>query len=570
MAYDLKITNATIVDGTGAPRQHGDVGVVDGRIVATGDAPDSASSTIDADGLVVAPGFVDLHTHLDAQALFDPLLSISSWHGVTTVVAGNCGFGLAPTQPEHRDLMMRSLESVEGMDYACLREGLGDDWGFVSFAEYLDAVERRGIGVNFAAYIGHTPVRLFVMGEAATERAATTPEIAVMKAIVKEALDAGAIGFSTSKVPSHIVWDGRQAPSRAAEADEIFELASALGEAGRGVFMCALGPGLSIPEIAAITERTGRPATFAGILTDMGGPGQHRRLLDKLTEARARGVPVIAQMSSRPLMVDFSMYEPYMLTNGAPAVMRLEPLEDLFSSVFKEDTVEGKMAVYRQPGFREEMMRLTNTPGWHTMLWANTVIVEAADQPELEQRGLVDVARERGVHPSELLLDLSLANRLETRFGMAYVNTDLDEIEMMLKYDGTQIGLSDSGAHINQICDACYPTDFLARWVRDRQAVSLEEGVAMLAGRPAEFLGLGNRGRIAPGCAADLVLFDPDTVGAGTPYRVRDLPARTARLVSDAIGVEAVIVNGEVLRRGGETAVDPDGPLPGHVVRSSL
>lgn len=567
--YDLKLANASIVDGSGTPARHGDVGVVDGRIVAVGDAPEASRSTIDVEGRVVSPGFIDLHTHLDAQALFDPMLSISSWHGVTTAIAGNCGFGLAPTRLEHRDLMMHSLESVEGMDYACLAEGLGDDWGFISFSQYLDAVERSGVGINFAAYIGHTPVRLFVMGEEATERSATQGEIDAMRAIVLDALMAGAIGFSTSKVPSHVVWDGRPAPSRAADLDEILQVASALGDAARGVFMCALGPGLSIPEVSTITERTGRPATFAGILTDMGGRGQHRRLLDRLADARARGIPVVAQMSSRPLMVDFSLFDPYMLTNGATAVMRLESLEGIFGMIFKEATVEGKIAAYQRPGFREEFRKLTDSREWHELLWANTIIIDAPGNSDLEQRGLVDVAQERGLHPSELLLDLSLASRLETRFGMAYVNTDLSEIESMFKLDGLQIGLSDSGAHINQICDACYPTDFLGRWVRDRQAVSLEEGVAMLASRPAEFLGLVGRGRIKVGYAADLVVFDPDTVGASTPYRVRDLPARTARLVSDAQGVEAVIVNGTIVRRSGKDAVEPGGALPGAVLRST-
>lgn len=566
--YDLKIRGAEIVDGSGAPRSRGDLGVVDGKIVAVGDAPDAARRTIDADGLVAAPGFVDVHTHLDAQVFFDPLLGISSWHGVTTVIAGNCGFGIAPTRPEFREVMMHSLESVEGMDYDCLREGLGDEWGFVTFPEYLDAVSRKGVGVNFAAYVGHTPVRLFVMGEAATERAATPEEIQQMAAIVREAIDAGAIGFSTSKVQSHIVWDGRPAPSRQAELDEIVALADGLGESGRGVFMCALGPGLSIGELMTITTRTGRPATFAGILTDMGGPGQHRRLLDRLDKARAEGHPIIGQISSRPLMVEFSLFEPYMLTNGAPAVMRLPTLEDLFSPVFKEESVEGKLAAYQDATFRAEFRRFTDGDDWLGRIWRHMVVLEADDK-SLEQRLVVDIAAERGVHPSDVLLDLSLTSKLQARFGMGYVNTDEAEIETLLTHPGTQIGLSDSGAHINQICDACYPTDFLARWVRERQAVTLEEGIAMLASRPAAMHGLADRGILRPGYAADIVLFDLDEVRAGTPRRVRDLPADTPRLVADAIGIEAVIVNGTVIRHGGDYVVDPAADrLPGEVIRS--
>src|SRR5262245_41759521 len=252
MDYDLRISGGTLVDGSGRPGVRGDVGIAGGRVVALGDAPGSAAQTIDATGLVVAPGFVDLHTHYDAQVLWDPLLSISPWHGVTTVVMGNCGFGVAPTRPAHRGLILRTLEKVEGMSLACLEAGLGADWPFETFPQYLDAVERRGMAINVGAFVGHTPVRLYVMGEEATERAATPDEVARMRALVAEALAAGALGFATSKAPTHVGYAGRPVPSRVAEIAEIAALAGALGAAGRGIMQATVGPGLFFDEFAAL------------------------------------------------------------------------------------------------------------------------------------------------------------------------------------------------------------------------------------------------------------------------------------------------------------------------------
>jgi N-acyl-D-amino-acid deacylase len=243
MDYDLTISGGTIVDGTGSPGRRGDVGIKDGRVVALGEAPGKAARDIDATGRVVCPGFVDVHTHYDAQVLWDRLLSISPWHGVTTVVMGNCGFGIAPVRKDHRQLLIQTLEKVEGMSAAALHEGLGD-WGFETFPQYLDLVEKRGSAINVAALIGHTPLRLYVMGEEATERAATAQEVAAMRRIVREALDAGALGLATSKLQAHVGFGGRPVPSRAADFEEVRALASTIKDAGHGMLQTTLGPGL--------------------------------------------------------------------------------------------------------------------------------------------------------------------------------------------------------------------------------------------------------------------------------------------------------------------------------------
>src|SRR5215470_520816 len=273
---DLLVRGGMLADGTGSPIRRGDVGIRNGRIAAIGAVSGSATRVIDAEGAVVAPGFVDIHTHYDVQVFWDRMLSISPWHGVTSVVMGNCGFGIAPTRPGHRDLVLRTLESVEGMSLDALRAGVGTDWPFERFPSFLDAIARRGTAINVGALVGHTPVRLWVMGEEATEREATDDEIVAMRALVAEALAAGALGFATSKSPTHVGWEGRPVPSRAAAPTEIETLAGCLADVGRGVMQATLGPGLFLSEFTAIARRTGRPITWTALLGGMLGPDGHR------------------------------------------------------------------------------------------------------------------------------------------------------------------------------------------------------------------------------------------------------------------------------------------------------
>jgi N-acyl-D-amino-acid deacylase len=546
--YDLKIENGLIVDGTGAPGTIGDIGIVGDRIVAVGDAGDRATTTIDASGRVVAPGVIDVHTHLDAQVLWDPRLGISPEHGVTTVVFGNCGFGVAPTHASDRETIMRTLENVEGIDFDCMKVGLGDDWGFETFPEYLDALERTPKVINMAGLVGHTPIRHFVMGAAAAERVATDAEVASMRQLVDEALDVGAIGVSTSGSPTHIGAGGKPVPSRFATFEEIVTLAGALHGRDPAIFMCTIGPDLSFPEMRRIAEATGRPVTFGAILADLGGVGRHRSLMERVDAIQRDGLDVIPQVSCRPVLFEFNLREPYALTTSAPGMMRVTLLDELFAPVFESHSREGKLAAYRGEHFAAKFVELTDSSTWHERLWSFTTVVESRRHPEYEQVPITELARKLGKHPAQVVLDLSIESDLEDRFVMGFVNNDEAEVKGLLLHPGTQIGLSDAGAHASMICDACYPTYLLGQWVREKNAIRLEQAVAMLSGRPAKLFGLRDRGVLAAGNAADVLVFDPAVVDAERPRLVFDLPGGAARLVAESRGIDALVVNGQVAR----------------------
>ncbi|MEE9609012.1 MAG: amidohydrolase family protein [Myxococcota bacterium] len=558
MDYDLAIRGGTIVDGSGQPGFRGDLAIRDGVIAALGDAPGRAAETLDASGRVVAPGFVDIHTHYDAQVLWDRMLTISPWHGVTTVVMGNCGFGVAPTRPSHRGLILRTLEKVEGMSLSVLEAGLGEQWPFETFPEYLDAVEARGTAIHVAALVGHTPVRLYVMGEEATERAATAAEIAQMRAIVAEALASGAVGFATSKSPTHMGWEGRPVPSRASELDEVRALAGTLGDAQRGLMQATVGPGLFMNEFAAIAGETRRPVSWTALLSGAMGPGSHRKLLERAAQQQQEGFEVVPQVSCRPLNFEFQWKEPF-------------PFESM--AVFRRISAadfDAKMRAFADPAFRREFRESADS-GMGPALsrwWERTWVASCPTDPSLEERPLAEVARERGGHPSDVALDLGLESKLEARLRVAIMNYDESEVAELLNAPHTVLGLSDAGAHASQLCDACFSTHLLGHWVREKKVLGLEQAVRMLTSRPAEVFGLLDRGRLAVGRPADAVVFDPERVAASPLRRVRDLPAAGDRLVSEAIGIDAVIVNGVSIRRGNADAVDPEGPLPGRVLRN--
>ena len=553
-SFDLLIRGGMLVDGTGAPAIAGDLAIRDGRIAEMGRVRGSARRTLDASGCAVAPGFVDIHPHYDAQVFWDRMLSISPWHGVTTVVMGNCGFGIAPTRPAHRDLILRTLESVEGMSLAALRAGVGDDWPFESFAEYLDAIEARGTAIHVGALVGHTPVRLYVMGEEATEREATPGEIAAMQGLVRDALRAGALGFATSKAPTHVGYAGRPVPSRAASHAEVQALADCLAEAGRGVFQATIGRDLFLRELAEIQQRTGRTVSWTALLQGLFGPDGHRRVLEEIEKLQADGIAVVPQVSCRPLIVEFQWKAPFPFESSP-----------VFQPVSAAD-FEGRKRIYADPAFRASF-RARSQEGVFSTRFGDLVIAEVPGQPQLAERRLADVARERGVDPVDLAFDLGLATELEARFRMPVANSDESEVAALLQHPGTVLGLSDAGAHASQLCDACAPTHLLGHWVREKGALTLEEGVRRLTSSTADHFGIRGRGRLAPGLAADVAVFDPETVGAGALRRVRDFPAGADRLVSDASGMRAVIVSGVPIREDGGDALDPEGPLPGRVLR---
>ena len=547
--FDLKIVGGTLIDGTGSPGRRADVGVKDGRVVALGEGLGDASQTVDAQGLVVAPGFVDIHTHYDAQVLWDPELSISPWHGVTTAVLGNCGFGVAPTRPEHRDLILRTLERVEGMSLSALEEGLGSPWPFQSFPEYMDVLERTALGINVAVMVGHTPIRLWVMGDDATTRAATAPEVAQMRALVRQAMDAGAVGFATSVSKVHVGYAGRPVPSRLAAFDEMLELAGAVGESGHGLIHYNVGRDPLWEAYEQLHAASGRPVVWTSLLAGSLGPGSHRAHLERAAQQRQRGLPIHGQGACRPIQFEFDFRSPVVFDTWAS-----------FEPVRLADDEAQRRAVYADPAFRARVKRQVAGRGPDDAWFAGKeaegdtrrasfqemTISWSADASLLERK-LVDLARERQVDPVDLMLDLALASDLQLRWRMALLNFDESEVSEILADPHVVLGLGDGGAHMSQLCDACHPTYLLGHWVRERAALSLEEAVRRLTSHPADVFGLHDRGRVAPGLPADLVVFDPDRVDAGPLQRVYDLPAGQDRLISRASGIEAVFVNGQRL-----------------------
>ena len=558
MAYDLKITGGSIIDGTGAPRQAGDLGIKDGKVVALGAAPEAARESIDATGRVVAPGFVDIHTHYDAQIIWDRMLTISPWHGVTTVVMGNCGFGVAPTRPQHRDLIVRTLEKVEGISVASLQAGLGEEWPFETFPQYLDAIDARGSAINVGVLLGHTPLRLYVMGEEATERPASEAEVARMRALVREAIEAGAVGLATSKAATHVGFAGKPVPSRAAEFSEVEALASVLGEASKGMMQATIGRGLLFDEFAKLSRDNGIAVSWTALLAGRSRRGVgYREQLARSMELIGQGYKVYPPVTPRPLNFEYQMKEPFVFESMS-----------LFKPVSAAD-VAGRRRLYEDSGFRQAFRtRMDGVPSDFAAGFGATVISECAGDRSLEARLLADVARERGRHPVDLLLDLALATNLEARFRMPVANHDEDEVAELLLNPDMVLGLSDAGAHASQLCDACQGTYLLGRWVREKKALSLEAAIRMLTSRPAEVFGIADRGRLAVGRPADVVVFDPETVGAGPLRRVTDQPGGANRLISEASGIDAVIVNGTILRRHGKDALAADGALPGKLLRN--
>ena len=560
MQYDIKITGGTILDGSGANGYTGDVGIAGGKVVALGDAPGDAVKTIDAAGKYVTPGFVDIHTHYDAQIMWDRMLSISPWHGVTTVVLGNCGFGIAPTRPEHRLLIAETLENVEGMSVEALKSGLGEDWGFVSFPEYLDAIEDRGAAINVGVLLGHTPLRMYVMGEDATEREATDEEVAEMRKLVLEALQAGAIGFATSKARTHVGYRGKPVPSRLAGKRELMDLTGVLGDASLGMIQATIGEGLSYREFAEINEKTGRRISWTALLAGMqfDASGTYKDQLRKSEDLIAAGHDVVPQVTCRPLNFEFTFKAPFVFES---------------SRVFHEvsaGNVDERKKIYANPEFREKFKLMLEKPG-NALAggFPDAIVSNCQSDPELNERSLAEIAKTQGKHIVDVALDLSLANELEIRFRMPIANNNEAEVQELLDHPDTVLGLSDAGAHASQLCDACFSTHLLGHWVRDKGTIPIARAIRMLTSRPAEVFGLSDRGTLAEGKPADVVVFDLETVGASELERVHDLPAGQDRLISKASGIEAVIVNGVLLREQNVDMIEASTKeLPGRLLRN--
>jgi N-acyl-D-amino-acid deacylase len=541
MPADIVVRGGTVFDGSGAPGRAADVAVEGGVIREIG--PNlSGERELDASGCAVTPGFIDIHTHYDAQVFWDPALRPSSYHGVTTVVAGNCGFTIAPTRPEHHDMIVHTLENVEDMDPATLAAGVS--WDFETFPEYLEAIRRRGTALNFTAYIGHSALRLYVMGDAAYERPATAEEIERMCRLVREAIDVGAAGFSTSFSYAHRGVDGKPVPSRFAEDDEVGALFLAAGEACKGMVLITPGKQCSYADVYEWQPRVRRPFTYP-LFAAPGG--RHLEPVRLHEQGLARGADVWPQVTPRPLTMQFTMADAYSLNTGA-----------VFGELLKVgDAV--RLAAYRDPAWRAlASADLENSP--MKPRWETFEVSESEQFRDLQGRRVSDLARERGCSPLDVMCELAVAEDLKTRFRAYIANDDAEEVGRLLTHEHVTLGLSDAGAHVDQLCDAPLPTDLLGTWVRERQLMPLERAVRKLTGEPADIFRFARRGYLREGFWADVCVFDPQTVSPGPTRRVRDFPADAERLTAEEpAGVRHVLVNGVPIRRDGSQVDMVDG-----------
>jgi N-acyl-D-aspartate/D-glutamate deacylase len=535
---DLLLKNGTLVDGTGASARRADVGISNGKIVEVGKPAGAATRTLDAAGLVVAPGFIDPHTHYDAQICWDGATTPSSWHGVTTVVMGNCGVGIAPCKPEAREIAMRDLVNVEAIPFEVLNAGITWDWE--TFPQYLDAAEKRGSSMNLAFLAPLTPFRHYVMGEASMERGATPEETAQIKRLLGEALDAGAYGFSSTLLNQHLGYQGKPLACRNASRDELKAYCNALRERGKGAIEIAMTKQLGVMDdeecalLDFLLEQSGRPVTFIAMF-------DREDISEALRTSLKRAAPMIArgarpQTSPLPLTREMNMRNPFSFA-GFPSWKR----------AFLDKSKPAQAAVYRDPAFRDAFRADLKNPATY-LNWARLTVHEVKNPAlkALEGCTVAELAAARGTDEVDALLDVTLEDDLDNEFTLKSFNSRDDRMAEVLNNRDMLLGLGDGGAHLDMLCDSGYPTYVLGTWVREKKVLTLEEAVRRMTSDPADFFGIRDRGRIMPGMAADLVLFDPATVGsAGRPERLFDLPGGGKRMVMRSRGVSMTLVNGE-------------------------
>jgi N-acyl-D-amino-acid deacylase len=557
--FDLVIKDAEILDGSGAKATHGDLAVSNGKIVEIGPNLGGAKETVNADGLALAPGIIDGHTHYDAQITWDPFVDPSPALGVTTAVLGNCGFTIAPCKPADRDITMRHLTHVEGMSLDALRAGIR--WGFESFPQYLDMLQKQGVGPNVACFSGHSSVRTWVMGADATERAATDEEIGKMANLVREAMAAGAIGFASSTAEAHNGEGGTPMPSRLADDKELRTLVKAMGESGRGVYMLTKGSKTSIPYLEEIAAEVKRPVVIAALFHSNTNPTAAFTWLQQVNEARARGHKLVAQTSCCPLSMDFTFKSPYLFESmeaWKPAMVAHDP--------------QALKKIYADPSWRNSVRRELDERRGRLLFnseWNKLFIVETAKEQnsKLEGATLAEVAKAQGKDPLDCILDLALSEDLDTTFVAQLLHNDDTEVGKILADPNTHISLSDAGAHLTFFCDAGFGLHLMGHWSRDLGVLDLPQAVHRLTGQPAKLFGIQGRGLLKQGYAADLMLFDPKTVDRGPKRRAHDLPAGAARLTGSAIGLHGVWINGARVANDKGFCADPKS-RPGEVLRS--
>jgi len=563
--YDLVIKNGVVIDGSGMPRYRADVGVKDGRIATLGRISAQADETIDAEGHIVSPGFVDGHTHMDGQIFWDPIGTSSCYHGVTSVVMGNCGFTLAPCREKEADLVFRNLERAEDIDRNALLAGI--DWRWETFPEFLDVLEALPKGINYSGYMGHSALRTYVMGERAFSEAATDDEIAIMARHVKDAVRAGAMGFSTSRSVNHLTSDDRPVASRAASWDELGAMVRAMGEMNAGILEIAGEPtGISTKRAApyfnglkALSVETGRPITF-GMFSSRIKPDAWRRWFDVVEEAAAEGGRLFVQVHSRALSVLLSFETSTPFDNW-----------DVWRDIRALPLEEQKQA-FRDPETKAKLVQAANQPYEGPQVvgaearppdWDWTFIMDTVEGPH---RSIAEVADERGINPVELMIDLALEKDFKLFFRQPIANELQDQALALMKHPRSVVTFSDAGAHVSQIMDNSLQSHIFSHWVRREQAFTLEEAVRLVTYDTATHWGFHDRGLLREGMAADIVVFDPETIGGRMPEVVADLPAGAKRLKQTADGIRATIVNGAVLLRDNEHT----GALPGKLLRGPL
>jgi N-acyl-D-amino-acid deacylase len=563
MAYDLVIRNGTVVDGTGTARKQADVGIVDGKVTELGKITGHAKRTIDASDLVVAPGFIDPHTHFDAQIWWDSLVTSSCWHGVTSVVMGNCGVGIAPCRPEAREIATWDLVNVEGIPFDVLDKGI--PWEWETFPQYMNAARKREFGLNLAFLAPLTPFRHFVMGEASMERAATTEEIANIKALIKEAVAAGAFGWTTTAILQHIGYKGRPLACRLASNDELKAYCNALRELGRGSIELALtkSPGIMADDeyqmLDLLLTESDRPVTWLALMDRDDNHEAAQRTLRKSEPLIRRGA--IPQINALPLFNEISLLSPFIFASypsWKPAFNR--PPEEMAE-------------VYRSRSFRQGFRKDLETPRTFGGNWS-LVAVQEVNNPLLKpllNRTITDIARERGKDPLDTFFDIALEDDLKTHFVIALFNVDEKRVAKLVADSRLLIGLSDGGAHVDMHDNAGYVTYVLGTWARNKQILTLEQAVQRITSHPADFWGIKDRGRLVQGLAADVCVFDFNQVGPSSEPPLKsqqwrsDLPGGGRRLIWPVDrGVKYTIVNGEVVYENAQ----PTGVLPGRVLHS--
>jgi N-acyl-D-aspartate/D-glutamate deacylase len=561
---DIVIRGGTLVDGTGAPATEGDLGIRDGQIVAIGEVEEAATREIDADGLIVAPGFVDPHTHYDAQLFWDPVASPSNVHGVTSVIGGNCGFTLAPVHEQDADYLRRMMAQVEGMPLAALEQGV--PWSWETFEQYLAALDGN-IGVNAGFLVGHCAIRRYVMGAEAVEREATDAEIAAMVQELHTSIDAGGLGFSTTLSYTHSDGDGKPVASRWASHAEVLALCAAVRD-HEGTTLEAIVDGcldqFSDEEIELFTNMTvagERPLNWNVLTVDSRVPERVTRQLQASSVAADAGgrlvaltMPVIV-----PMNMSFKTYCALFMLPGWKEVMLL-PVPDRIAKLQDPETRRWM----NERAQSEEAGVFRRLADWQNYVLGDTY---SAANEGLKGRTVKELASERGTAPFDTLLDIVINDDLRTILWPIAPDGDAaswDLRKQVWEDPRAMVGGSDAGAHLDRMCGAPYTTRFLGDMIRGRKLVPLEEAVRMITSQPADLFGLRGRGRLAVGGHADVVLFDPDTIGAGAATLVADLPGNAARLTSTAEGVKHVFVNGI------ETVIDNEstGATPGTLLRS--